>query len=82
MSSIKMQRHFEAFLASLTLSFQRPASMIFSGLLLKTFAILVGSVAALCAVQFFLDLRRLLRSIKTSSGLVNTSRKIYLNTLS
>ncbi|OJA15590.1 hypothetical protein AZE42_13797 [Rhizopogon vesiculosus] len=42
---------------------QRP-SMIVSGLSLKTFAILVGSVAAVRAVQFFLDLRRLLRSIK------------------
>ena len=44
--------------------FQRPASMIVSGLSLKTLAILVGSVAALRAVQFFFDFRRLLRSIK------------------
>ncbi|OAX31726.1 cytochrome P450, partial [Rhizopogon vinicolor AM-OR11-026] len=42
--------------------------MIFSDLSLKTFGILVGSVAALCAVQFFLDLRRLLRSINHHPG--------------
>ncbi|OAX33188.1 hypothetical protein K503DRAFT_775883, partial [Rhizopogon vinicolor AM-OR11-026] len=53
MSSIKMQRRF---------------SMIVSGLSLKTFVILVGSVAALRAMQFFLDLRQLLRSINYLPG--------------
>ncbi|OAX30937.1 hypothetical protein K503DRAFT_860920, partial [Rhizopogon vinicolor AM-OR11-026] len=42
--------------------------MIVSDLSLKTFAILAGSMAALCAVQFFLDLHRLLRSINHLPG--------------
>ncbi|OJA09560.1 hypothetical protein AZE42_01136 [Rhizopogon vesiculosus] len=42
--------------------------MIVSGLSLKTFAIIVGSAAALRAVQFCLDLRRLLRSIDYLPG--------------